>query len=261
MGASGYRLRAAGALIAALALAGPASAQAFDTSRYAELLERHTREVADPAGTRVDYPGIAASADWRRLVGQLATTNLATLHTREQKLAFWINAYNVLAIDLVARHPGIASIRDIGSFLRPVWKHEAGRVGGQGISLDTIEHGILRKLGEPRMHAAIVCASVSCPSLRREPWDASRLDAQLDDAVRRWLASPAKGLRLDRAASVVWLSRIFDWFESDFGPDGALAFASRHLSATDRAFIEAQRPRIAYLAYDWRVNALAGGAE
>jgi len=228
---------------------------------YAKLLERHTRVVADMAGTRVDYPGLAASTDWRRLVAQLDTTDPSALASREQRLAFWINAYNILAIDLVARHPEIESIRDIGSLLRPVWKREAGRVGGQPISLDEIENGILRKQGEPRMHAAIVCASLSCPSLRREPFDAARLDAQLDDAVRRWLASPEKGLRLDRARGVLWLSSIFDWFEADFEPGGVLAFVSRYLSDADRAFVETRRPRLEYFNYDWRVNALAAQPE
>ena len=254
----GYRLRAACALAVLLsfALGAPARAQDFDAALYAELLLRHTREVADTAGTRVDYPGIAASADWRRLLAQLDASDPSSLRSRQEKLAFWINAYNVLAIDLVARHPEVASIRGIGSLLRPVWKREAGRVGGKPINLDEIEHGILRKLGEPRIHAAIVCASVSCPSLRREPWEAARLDAQLDDSVRRFLANPAKGSRLDRADGVLWLSRIFDWFEGDFEPEGVLAFVSRHLPESDRAFLQARRPRIRYLDYDWRVNAL-----
>jgi hypothetical protein len=233
-----------------------APAQGFDSALYAELLLRHTREVADTAGTRVDYPGVAASADWRRLMTQLDAIDPAGLRSRAEKLAFWINAYNALAIDLVARHPGVASIREIGSLLRPVWKREAGRVGGKPISLGEIEHGILRKLGEPRIHFAIVCASVSCPSLRREPWDAERLDAQLDDGVRRFLSSPEKGLRLDRAEGLLFLSRIFDWFEGDFDPEGVLAFVSRHVPAPDRAFLEARRPRIEHLDYDWRLNAL-----
>ncbi len=245
----------------ALCLGAPARAQGFDPALYAELLHRHTREVPDMAGTRIDYPGLAASAGWRRLLAQLDAADPSALRTREQKLAFWINAYNVLAIDLVARHPGIASIREIGSLLRPVWKREAGRVFGKPISLDEIEHTILRKQNEPRIHAAIVCASLSCPSLRREPWDAARLDAQLDDAVRRWLASPAKGLRLDPAGGVLWLSRIFSWFEEDFEPEGVLAFVSGYLSDPDRVFIQTRRPRIQYLEYDWRVNALAAAPE
>jgi hypothetical protein len=237
-------------------LADARPADAFDRALYAALLIRHTKQVTDLAGTRVDYRALAASQDWQRLVEQLDSSDASALRTREEELAFWIDAYNILAIDLVVRHPGITSIRDIGSFLSPVWKREAGRVAGRSISLDEIEHGILRKQGEPRIHAAIVCASLSCPPLRREPFDPARLDSQLDDAVRRFLASPAKGLRLDRERGVVWLSRIFDWFEADFEPAGVLAFVSRYLSDADRAFLEARRPRIRYFDYDWRLNAL-----
>ena len=245
-----------------LMLAGAApAARALDLELYASILAANTVAVDDIASTRVDYAALQNSAPWETLIRSLRDSDPAMLATRNEKLAFWINAYNILAIDLVARHPEIESIRDIGSLLRPVWKREAGRVGGQPISLDEIENGILRKQGEPRMHAAIVCASLSCPSLRREPFDAARLDAQLDDAVRRWLASPEKGLRLDRARGVLWLSSIFDWFEADFEPGGVLAFVSRYLSDADRAFVETRRPRLEYFNYDWRVNALAAQPE
>jgi hypothetical protein len=251
------------ALGAALLLAHAAGARAetFDRTLYAALLLRHTNEVTDAAGTRVDYRGLAGSADWRRLVAQLDASQPSALRTREQKIAFWIDVYNILAIDLVARHPGIASIREIGSLLRPVWKREAGRVGGRAISLDEIEHAILRRQGEPRIHAAIVCASVSCPSLRREPFDPARLDAQLDDAMGRFLANPAKGLALDRERGVLRLSRIFEWFEQDFEPAGVLAFVSRYLSDADRSFLETRHPRIEHFDYDWRLNALPGAPQ
>src|SRR4030095_12503639 len=138
-----------------------------------------------------------------------------------------IDAYNILAIDLVARHYPVASIRDLGSLLRPVWKIEAGRVGGRAYSLDEIEHGILRPLGDPRVHMAIVCASVSCPSLAREPFVAARIDAQLDAASARFVANEQKGVRVE--ARGVRLSKIFDWFAADFAAGGGvLAFVRRH---------------------------------
>src|SRR5207245_11671444 len=120
----------------------------------------------------------------------------------------------------------VASIRDIGSFLRPVWKRPAGQAGGRAVTLDEIEHGIVRPLGDPRTHAVVVCASTSCPALPREPLEANRLDAHRDPAVRRWLADPDKGLRIDRSANTIRLSKIFDWFEQDFATAGGwVAFA------------------------------------
>src|SRR5688572_11419046 len=133
------------AIVLALALAAPAAA--FDDALYTRLLERHTRPVDDLARVRVDYPAIAASPDWRRLVESLAAADPAALRTREQQLAFWINAYNIFAIDLVAQHYPAASIKDIGSLFSPVWKRPAGRVGGRTVTLDEIEHAIVRPLG------------------------------------------------------------------------------------------------------------------
>ncbi len=247
-------------LVALACLTTAARADGFDARLYAELLVRHTRAVPDPARTRVDYAALAHSADWKKLVAGLARADPGQLDGRAERLAFWINAYNVLAIDLVARNYPVESIRDLGSFLRPVWKREAGRVGGEPVTLDRIEHGILRPMGEPRIHAAIVCASVSCPTLRREPWRAGELDAQLDDSLRRWLADPDKGLRVDRERGVLRLSKVFDWFEGDFaGRGGVLAFLEPSMPDAARGWLAAHQGRVevAYLDYDWRLNDLA----
>jgi hypothetical protein len=243
--------------LAVLALARPAAA--FDEALYAALLERHTRPVADLARVRVDYAAVGASPDWRRLVQSLADADLSALRTREQQLAFWIDAYNILAIDLVARSWPVASIRDIGSLWRPVWKRPAGIVGGRSVTLDQIEHEIVRPLGEPRAHAVVVCASTSCPALPREPLVPERLDAQLDAAMRQWLADPEKGLRIDRGAGEIRLSRIFDWFEEDFArAGGVLAFVARHAPESDREWLRTRggAARIRYFDYDWAVNAV-----
>jgi hypothetical protein len=239
-------------------LAAPAAAAYYETI-YARVLERHTREVDDLARVRIDYRAIAASPDWRRLVTSLASADLTALHTREEQIAFWVNTYNILAIDLVATHYPIASIRDIGSLLRPVWKRTAGTVGGHERTLDEIEHRIIRPFGEPRTHAVVICASTSCPALPREPLTAERLDAQLDAAMRRWMADPDKGLRIDRAANTVTLNKIFDWFEEDFAKaGGVLAFVARYAPEADREWLRAHdaTARLAYFDYDWAVNAL-----
>jgi Protein of unknown function, DUF547 len=248
--------------LAALALAAPAAA--FDEALYASLLERHTLPVADLARVRVDYAALATSSDWRRLVHSLAETDLSALRTREQQLAFWIDAYNILAIDLVARHYPVASIRDIGSLLRPVWKRPAGVVGGREVTLDEVEHEIVRPLGEPRAHAVVICASTSCPALSREPLVPERLDAQLDAAARQWLADPGKGLRIDRGANAIELSKIFDWFAEDFAAaGGVLGFAARYAPEADREWLRAHgaSARIRYFEYDWAVNALHARGE
>jgi hypothetical protein len=235
----------------------PARAIGMDVNDlYGELLVRHTRETRDAAGVRVDYAAVAKDPDWRRLVDALAAAPPpAESASRADRLAYWINAYNVLAIDLVARRQPVASIRDIGSLLRPVWKRTAGTLGGRAVTLDEIEHAILRPLGEPRIHVAIVCASTSCPSLAREPFRAARIEAQLDAAARAFVGNREKGVRVE--AGGVRLSTIFEWFAADFAAGGGvLAFVRRYADAELAAALDAlgPDPRIDFLDYDWSLN-------
>ena len=115
-------------------------------------------------------------------------------------------------------------------------------------------------MGDPRIHGAIVCASLSCPALLREPFEAERLDAQLDAVWRSWLADTRKGLRIDRGTKRVQLSKIFDWFEADFAAHGGvLRFIGRYLSDADAKWLAANRDavRITYFDYDWSLNTLS----
>ncbi len=241
--------------LGAASTAYPSDSAALDG--YADVLREDTSEVAALPGTVVDYATLQRSARWRGVVASLAAQDPAALASREARLAFWINAYNVLAIDTVVRSYPVTSIRDAGSFLVPVWRREAGRIGGKAVTLDRIEHSIVRPMGDPRIHAAIVCASRSCPSLRREPFDPARIDAQLDDSVARFLADPRKGLAIDRRERVVWLSKVFDWFEEDFeAASGVLAFVARHAPPDARDWLRAHADDadIEYFDYDWGLN-------
>jgi hypothetical protein len=235
----------------------PAGAEPAYVSAYAALLDSYTEAVHAKVGTRVDYPGLRGNPAWGEMLARLGQVDPAGLETREERLAFWINAYNILAIDLVLRHDPPEGIRDIGSFFRPVWKKQAGEINGRSYSLGEIEHEIIRPIGEPRSHAAIVCASVSCPNLLREPFVAGRLDAQLDASVRAWLMRPEKGLMVDRAPPGLWLSPIFDWFEADFGGrKGVLQFVARYARPEDALWIREQGEDVSvrYFDYDWSLN-------
>jgi hypothetical protein len=235
-------------------------AHALDADLYTRALERYTVDVDDIASTRVDYAALRTSQEWGALVRSLREADPRRLESRDETLAFWINAYNILAIDLVRRHYPVDGIRSIGGFLSPVWKKEAGEIGGRAYTLHEIEHEILRPMGEPRIHGAIVCASLSCPPLRREPYRAEDLDAQLDDNMRRWLADPRKGARVDRSARTLHLSPIFDWFAEDFGED-VLPFVAAYLPQEDARWIRQQGRalRIRYLRYEWSLNDLGEG--
>ncbi|MEZ7978658.1 MAG: DUF547 domain-containing protein [Myxococcota bacterium] len=234
----------------------PVKKAPFDRALYASLLEAHTKSVADVVGTRVDYRALGRSEDWKRLVAQIRSARPSTLD-RDGKLAFWINAYNILTIDLVLQHYPLDSIRDIGSFFSPVWNVEVATIEGRTLSLGEIEHEILRKMGEPRIHAAIVCASTSCPPLARTPFTPARLGADLDAAMRQWLASSEKGVSIDRTRNQVSVSAIFDWFEEDFETGGGvLATIARYAPTADAAWLqnEGRQARIQFFDYDWTLN-------
>jgi len=244
------------ALAGVVLVTGSARAERLDEALYAEILATYTREVSDTARVRVDYSALAGSDAWPRLIANLARTSPSKLTSREERLAFWINAYNILAIQVVPDHYPIAGIRDAGNLIRPVWKRTAGVVGGRSVSLGWIEHEVLRPMDDPRIHGVIVCASVSCPALYRRPFRAANLDAEIDYAMRRLLTDPDKGLRIDRDGKKLWLSRIFKWFSDDFeSQGGVLEFAARYAAPAERRWLEQHpEPNLRYLDYDWRLN-------
>lgn len=239
------------------ALAAARAGEPSYVAAWADVLERHTRSVPTTVGTTVDYEALKgpAAPAWKALLEDLAATPPPT--TRDERLALWINAYNILAIDKVLSGYPVASIRDLGSFFRPVWGQDAGTVAGRTVTLGEIEHEILRPLGEPRIHAAIVCASTSCPSLLRTPFTSEGLDAQLDAVMRGWLRSPTKGMRVNRSAKRITVSKILDWFDEDFeSHGGVVAVIAAYGPEADRDWItrDGKNADLAYFDYDWSLN-------
>ena len=235
----------------AIADAGEPPVEEAAYTAYADLLRIHVRDGV------VDYAGL--SADERRLddyLHALARTDPNSL-SRNEEIAFWINAYNAFTLKLILNHsPGIASIKEIRRSER--WKGKLWRVGDRTYSHDGIEHDILRKMDEPRIHFALVCAALSCPDLRGEPYAAKQLEAQLDDQVRRFLADERKGMRIDEEAGEVRLSKIFDWFGGDFESEApsVLDYVLPFAPDEARRWIEANRNdlKVEHLPYDWELN-------
>ena len=190
--------------------AGAHSAWAFDFSGWDGLLNKHVgpTTIADVRLAGVDYPALKKDPAYAKLIADLKSFSPATLKTGKEKMAFWINAYNIMAVKMVVDHYPVDSIKDAGSFFQSVWKKEVGVIDGKEVTLNDIEHEILRKMGDPRIHVAIVCASVSCPDLRREVYTADRLDAQLDDQFKKFLENPRKGLQVNHKNERILLSKI-----------------------------------------------------
>jgi hypothetical protein len=253
-----------------MALAAAGSAFAFDHSHAAwdALLKRHVLVAPNGVSSRADYAGFRAGrAALQAYVDGLSSVTQAEYRgwTREQQLAFLINAYNAQTVSLVlTRYPDLASIKDLGSILKSPWKRQFFTLLGAERSLDDVEHGLIRSPGafdEPRIHFAVNCASVGCPMLRAEAYVAERLDMQLEDAARKFLADRTRN-RLDAASGALEISKIFDWYREDF-EKGASASLGRFLAryadqladgAAARTLVRDARAPIRFLNYDWKLN-------
>lgn len=182
---------------------------------WTELLQAHV----SPEGN-VDYPGFMAdSAKLQQYLDTLSANHPdAETWKENERLAYWINAYNAFTVELILQHYPIASINDIKRwnipFLNTPWTIKFIEIGGKQYDLDAIEHKILRKeFEEPRIHFAIVCASVSCPPLRREAYVSDSIDTQLNDQARQFINDPERN---ELNADNPQLSSIFNWFKGDF---------------------------------------------
>lgn len=171
-----------------------------------------------------------------------------------QRIAFLINLYNAATLRLIINHYPVKSIKDIGGFLNGPWDQPVMRLFGETMDLNTVEHKILRKdYAEPRIHFALVCAAKGCPPLRGEPYVASRLDEQLDDQAKQFLANAQKN-RVAAGTRTVYLSPLFNWYGEDFEKKSGsvLAFLKSYWPGNPPAGYE--QFRIRYTDYDWSLN-------
>ncbi len=237
----------------------------------------------DAEGRQVDYNRLRASDAYaalrRDLTPQLRSLDLSALTTREQRLAFWINLYNVLILDATVALGVSRSVTEGRLGVLSFFRRAAYAVGGQRFSANDIEHGILRanrphwaipgpQFGpsdhrlawrvtplDPRIHFALNCASRSCPPIG--VYDAERIDAQLDLAAASFIATDVE---IDTRASILRLSSIFKWYAGDFGGRaGVIAFLKERLpDGEERHWLRRQGPyvKLIYRPYDWGLNSV-----
>ncbi len=207
---------------------------------------------------KVDYNKIISTpADLKRLNDYLTTlgnTEVSIL-TRDERLAFWINAYNAFTVKLILNHYPLKSIKDI----RDPWKQKLWYAANERLSLDDIEHIKLRKeLGEPRIHFAIVCASIGCPALYPEAYEKNNIDPLLNRVARLFFTEHRNfHFETSGKTATIYLNRIFKWFKSDFGKDDKqmIEFIIPYLQKQDRDIINvSDAVKIKYLDYDWSLN-------
>ena len=259
-------------LIAIAAFLVSVNALALDQSHKAwdELLRKHVKYVENGNASRVSYAGFAKDrAQLKAVLDDYSKVGKAEFDawTKPQQQAFLINAYNAFTVELIlTRYPDLKSIRDLGSFVSKPWSKKFFKLFGEDSYLDFIEHEMLRKPGvydDPRVHVGVVCASIGCPMLRNEAFVAERLDAQLEDAMRRFLSDRTRN-RYDPQTRKLEISKIFDWYGKDFekghkGYGSVKATMARYAdqladAAEDRALVKAGKADVAFLEYDWSLN-------
>ena len=259
----------------AIALACPplaGRAQATDSrfdhgyAAWDALLKKHVRWLSDEKQSRVDYQGFAADRPaLQQVLAQWSALTPAQFagFSREQRMAFLINAYNGFTVELIlTRYPDLTSIKQLGSLFQSPWKKKFFRLLGEERHLDWIEHEQLRPLYQDwRVHAAVNCASIGCPALRPQAFTAPQLDAQLDDGMKRFMSDRTRNRFNDGRAEI---SEIFKWFQEDFQKghrgvgsiDKLLALYAEQLATkpADIAVPRSSPVRVRYLDYDWSLN-------
>jgi len=217
---------------------------------FTQLLQKHVSTDG-----KVNYKGFIKDSIQLKQYLQLLTKNPPTNQwTKQEQMAFWINAYNAFTIDLVIQHYPIKSIKDIGSsiqipFVNTPWDIKFIRIGKEQLDLNNIEHSKLRKqFGDARLHMVLVCASKSCPSLAREAYEANTLEQQLNGASKKFLTDKTKNQIQTQQSK---LSMIFRWYAMDFNKNGkkVLDFVNQHQSTPIN-----NKTKIEYLDYDWNLN-------
>jgi hypothetical protein len=221
---------------------------AVDNRIYSALLKKHVKSG------RVDYQGFKAEeARLDQYLKILENTDIMLLSPGEQ-FAFYANAYNAWTIKLIlSGYPGVKSIKDLGSLFQSPWKKKIVRIDGKVLTLDDVEHNILRpRFKDPRVHFAINCAAFSCPPLRSEPYQGAKLDQQLNDATRVFINNPDRNYL---EGNTLYVSKIFKWFAEDFDRD-VVGFVAKHAENKFKQELKAKKNslKVKYLYYDWSLN-------
>jgi len=211
-----------------------------------QLLQKYVSEEG-----KVNYKGfVQDSVLLKKYLNDLSTHAPGNNWTENEKLAYWINAYNAFTVELIINHYPIKSIKDISNgiaFVNSPWDIKFFKIGGIDFDLTTIEHEILRKeFNEPRIHFAINCASISCPRLKNKAFVAENINEQLEEVTTSFINNPSKNNITEQRTQ---LSKIFDWFQSDFNKEGSLI---DYIKKYNPLITESND--IEYLDYNWGLN-------
>jgi hypothetical protein len=234
------------------------STQAVDHSAWQGFLDRYLVTNSSDSVNRVRYAEVteADKQQLQRYLQRMEQIPVRSLSSDEQ-FAYWLNLYNALTIDVILEHYPVESIRQInispGLFARGPWGAKLLEIEGQAVSLDDIEHRILRPIWrDPRIHYGVNCASIGCPNLQPEAFTADNLETLLDHGAREYVNHP-RGVTIsgDRAT----VSSIYNWFQEDFGDsaEGVIAHLKRYADRQLRSELEEVSTWLRF-EYDWSLN-------
>ena len=248
------------------------AAETFDHEHGAWnlLVKNHVRWDSSRTASRVNYAAFKQNRDVLTRYLQLlsaVTRQEFEQFSRDQQLAFLINAYNAFTVDLIlSAYPDLASIKDLGSFFSSPWKKNFFDLLGESQNLDGIEHDLIRGSGrydEPLIHFAVNCASIGCPALLDEAYVAEDLDRKLLGSTHKFLSDRSRN-RFDAGTGTLEISSIFDWYAEDFaqgwrGYDSLEDFFRTHaewMTGDAEAAVRLRNGplKISFLEYDWRLN-------
>lgn len=233
-----------------------------DNTNFTALLTEHVKDG------RVNYKAIKQDKRLTNYLEQLSKTDPKTLSGKEE-LAFWLNVYNAFTLKIMCDNYPLKSITDLNSpggagglviatvLKGTIWDKPLVEIHGKKYTLNGIENDIIRPKGDPRVHFAMVCAAKSCPPLRNEAYEASKLNEQLEDQGRDFLAQVKKN-NFDFAKKSCNISNIFTWFKGDFEKTGksVLQYIARFLPKEqgDMLLANANSFAVNYTEYDWSIN-------
>ncbi len=232
----------------------------FDFSDWDALLKKYTYDITKENVhlTSIKYIFLKNDKQFKSLIRKLEKFPVNSLKSYDEKLSFWVNVYNIMAVKIISDHYPVKSIQDIGTWFDLVWNKNAGIVGGKAYSLNDIEHRILRKMGDPRIHAAIVCASVSCPDLATFSYKPEDISEQLDNRFKDLLANKTKGFFVHQTEEVIYISQIFKWFKKDFQQAGGIINILNKYAPADKMedlkHLESGKYSLRYFDFNWSLN-------
>jgi len=217
----------------------PSVIEAFDHTSWDGLLQKYIS-----AEGNVNYSAFRNERNiLQAYIVSLGENMPAENWTKEDKLAYWMNAYNAMTVDLILRNYPLASIKDI----KDPWNQRLWKLGEKWYNLDEIEHKILRKMGDPRIHFGINCASFSCPTIGPRAFTAQLVDEQLDWLAKNFINDTQRNTITENSVEI---SKIFSWFAKDFKEEGTIIdFLNRYSDVTIN-----NKAKKSFKKYDWSLN-------